>query len=270
LSEAERFLRQAGRDLRAQADEQRRASNAGSEHRGGSSDGAGPTDLKAQLKEIREILEKLGIPIDKINELMGRLGLLNELDLLSGPLKALAENEALQTALSAAGSALEWAGMIVDFVSVVADNPHLPLDEAVVLASATLAVGIATSAGVKAAGKAIGGAVAGMFSGGVATVVGVVVGEVVGTALNAAFDAADEEFHITENVAQQALETYRFAKARDFEADRIFVDGTKVAVGELAEGAKNLAEGAGNLAEGAWDGAKGGAEKLFGILPGVD
>lgn len=250
LVQAEDFLRNAGQQLRREADEQRRASGAGGGGHGASSAGGatsgGTTSeepTNGTLDEIRAVLETLGLPLDKIDHLLSRLRLLNELEMLSGPLKALAENEALKGALSIAGSALDYATLVVDFLTTVADNAHLPMDEAVVLAGATMAVGLAVGAGVKVAAKAIGGVVAGAFTGGAATVVGVVVGEVAGTVLHEAFDAADQQFDITENVAEQTLDAYRFAKERDFDPVRIGIDGAREGVEDLIEGGQNLAEG---------------------------
>lgn len=249
LSDAEAFLHSAGRLLRAEADQQRRASNM--DGGGGSpsftaTSGSESTDA---LAEIRDLLESLNLPVSEINKLLERLGLLNELGMLAGPLKALAENKALKDAFSIAGKALDFATLIVDFVTTVADNPELPMDEAIVLAGATIAVGLAAGAGVKVASKAIGGVVAGAFSGGTATVVGVLVGEVVGVALNKAFDVADDQFNITENIAQGTLDAYRFAKERDFDAQRIAFDGVGMIADNIVGGAQNIIGDLGEMAD---------------------
>lgn len=254
LTNAESFLREAGQRLRAEADQQRHASNMGGGGHGPSNAGGTTAPLKESLLEIEELLKRLGVPISAVNDLLGRLALLDELGVLIGPLKSLAENDELIGAFKAMGSAIKYAELLIEFVTIVADNPQLPMDEAVVLAGATVAVGLAAGVGIKAAssaiGKAVGTAAAGAVSGGIAApvglVVGTLVGEVVGNVMTEAFDAADERFNITENVAQQTLEAYRFAKERDFNAGRIAFDGTRAVVNEVTDGAQNLLADAGS------------------------
>lgn len=215
------------------------------------------------LEEIRSLLESLGLPIDQISNLLSRLRLLNELDLLSGPPKALAENDALKQALSVAGTALNTANLVVDFLPTVAVTQISQSTRPLLLRAQPWLSGLRPVQVSRLQPRPSGAWPLLRFTGGVATVVGVVVGEAAGTVMHKMFAAADEQFDITENVAEAVLDSYRFMKERDFDPGRIAVDG----VVNLVEG---TIDGAQNLVEGMIDGGKNLVEGVGGFLNPFD
>ncbi len=244
------WLDEADAALRRNADQQRRASEAdGGGGRGSKSpELAVPTPKESggplsdeDLERLRELLDKLGIPVGELGKWTGLIELLAKtpafnLDQLFGPLEQLSSFQWLSDAAGKASKALDIAGYALDYIEALGAHAGLPFDEMVVAASVTVGVAFAVDAGVDAASKFLGtavasAAVAGTVTAPVAPLLGWLTSKFAGVALGTAVDFVDDQLGGTDAAVDASLDIYRYAKEHDFNVVAMGVD----AVGDAAE-----------------------------------
>ena len=261
VHQAAEFLRSNGQGLREHARQQRDASGSSGGTTGWTTSAPATMalrneDLHGWVADMREFLGKLGLPLEKINQVLGLLEMIDPsirdqvVDLLGG--------DAFTDFLGMAGSVLGLAGNVVDFVDAFASQPDLPFDEALVYAAGTMAIGFAVSTGIEFVASKLGAAIGTVLFPGGGTVAGHVIGQVVGIGLEKGVEVLDDKFDLTEKGAMGMVEVYREAKELAANADEVLT-----AIGDGVDQAVDVAlDVGGDVIDGIGEGVREVGENL--------
>lgn len=133
---------------------------------------------------LQDLLHDLGLAQSAIDSLFdlakGAPGLWRGLEAL----KPVAENEAVGMLMNGLGKAIDIADVVVDFATDFGANEDLDLDERLVHAAASAAIGFGMSQGIEVAMAALGGAIGTAMFPGLGTTVGGAVGKAIGWGLS--------------------------------------------------------------------------------------
>lgn len=253
FSAAAAHLRQGATTLRANAEDQRRASagdggaiggTGGEETGSGAGDGAGG-DGDISLEWLKEIFGGLGLGQDVLDLLVDQLGVLDR-EALESLGRFFASNPVVLETLGILGEVIDIGEVVVDFAVDWIAHAHLPTDERLLHSLAFAGVGAAVSEGAKWVTAKIGGALASMAATPVGGAVGYLGGFAMGFAIEKIFEATGGQ----EWVADAALEAYQEAKdvagvVVDVVSDGVdaVVDGAENVVGSVVEGGQNVVGG---------------------------
>jgi hypothetical protein len=221
------FLREAADQMDANAREQRATSSAGTGALGpvAPTPTGGDADLDGVWGDLKDILDKLGLPKDVIKLILeGLEGVIG-----ADQLRMLLDNlltPGLMKAFEVAGHVMDVASVVIDLAKDFANHSYLPMDERIVHAIADAAIRFGLDQGVEIAAQWAMGALAGAFSGGSATLVGAAAGKIAGVVLSEVIemgiDALDGAVDIVDTLADLGLERYRMGKEGVEFASRIF------------------------------------------------
>ncbi|MFT4867249.1 MAG: hypothetical protein ACI8RE_003451, partial [Ilumatobacter sp.] len=207
------FLREAADQMDANAREQRATSSAGTGALGpvAPTPTGGDADLDGVWGDLKDILDKLGLPKDVIKLILeGLEGVIG-----ADQLRMLLDNlltPGLMKAFEVAGHVMDVASVVIDLAKDFANHSYLPMDERIVHAIADAAIRFGLDQGVEIAAQWAMGALAGAFSGGSATLVGAAAGKIAGVVLSEVIemgiDALDGAVDIVDTLADLGLERY--------------------------------------------------------------
>src|SRR4051812_45094101 len=214
VSDATGFLRAGARILHDNARQQRAASDSGTGlgaaaglvGGGGGSWGENPDAFAG----IEKFLKLLGLPQKKLDDLMGTLKAIDPKALAAFE-KMLSEHAGLVSFIGTMAKVADAATLVLGFVKDVAAHPALPIDERLVHAALVTGVGELKDMGTQALATALVTAV----TGGMAAPVAFVVGKVIGEVIEKGVDVVDNEFHVSDHIADIGLEAYQYAKTHN-------------------------------------------------------
>lgn len=237
FSAAAAHLRQGATTLRANAEDQRRASAGDGGAIGGvGGEVPGPSageDDDGLRATIEKIAEGLGLGKDALELLLDQLGVLDP-----GAVAALgtflAAHPVVLETLGILGEVIDIGQVVVDFAVDWIDHAHLPVDERLLHSLAFAGVGVAASEGAKWVTAKIGGALASMAATPIGGAAGYLGGFAMGFAIEKIFEASGAQGF----VADAALEAYQEAK----EVGGVVIDAVSDGVDTVVDGAENVAD----------------------------
>lgn len=246
------FLDGAVQTLRRNAEEQRRASALGAAFDGPTVCApSGSDDDDAELERIRELLERLGMPVSQLSEV---LELLKKLAGVPG-LDFGMTLSTLENMVNIA-KAVDMLDKVIDFTKALVDHSHLPPDEMLLAAGVTVAMAAVKAGGAQIAGKFVGGVVSGLLASTavgapVAPFAGVLTSKLTSLVVDKGLDYADDQLNISENAVEASLDVYRYLKTHDL--GDMAVDIAREGGEVIVDTGKNIYEGGKEWVQDGWD-----------------
>lgn len=260
------FLDGAVQTLRRNADEQRRASghDAAQDWRGDVQAPDGMDDLSPELERIKLELEKLGLGLGAIEDILKMMLALAatpgfDLGAVLSTIENLGRIADVADAVDDIAGAIDVVGYVINFAQSLSDYSHLPFDEMMLAAGVTVGLAVAKDLGAEVAGKVAGFAVtAGLTATGVGAPAGPIAGfltsKLTSFFVGKGMDIADDKLNISENAVEASLDAYRYLKTHDL--GDMALDGVEAVGDKVVEGGKNFIEDGKNAIEGGkrlWD-----------------